>query len=1160
MKNPLLNERYEIGTLLGEGGMGVVHRAYDRQLKREVAIKFLRHGLRETMGYELFKNEFRILAQINHPYIARVYDLDRTDSKIFIVAELIDGQEFIAATAGMQIVQLAPLIAQICRALGYLAGRGIVHGDLKPANIIVTKTGIKLLDFGVASERLGNSDRHLLGTPTYLAPEVIRSEPFDQRADLYALGILLFRFFAGRPPFEADDSENLLLLHLHEPPPDVRTFNPTVPDKMAALISALLVKNPKQRLYHPRQVVEALSEISGETYAMSTDETRTARINTTNFIGREYEIDAIKQAVAARLSQNPKGASLIMLAGETGMGKTRLLQEARQHVLLEDISAVAVSAHQCSGPLGLVQWLYRQVDDAPSESMAFQIGEHLLQRLAESLEKIKARSPRGLAIFIDDLDEASREDLEILAYVARGLQQMNPGLPVLLITAVKTEGGAQTPDALQNAPLLLIRLSALTADEIRRWLKAHDVAQPVVEILAPRLHRLTAGNPLLFREILKELQLQPVWNHNLTMSAAEWDNALEALAPPRSVRETFSHILQSLGAREREVAEAFAVLDEGLETAALNAVVDNAGEALASLRWRGLLQSTWHQERLEYRLAHPLMGYLLLENIAPERKRALHSRLVAYLRTTSTDQTTARLARHVLQMGVSMDAFQTAVSAGDAAAISGARHEAVYFYEAALEMTRQLKAVSREQKENLYRYLSQLYRYLGRMPDALKMVAQARDLSPNDANLWPLEWARRQGEILQVMGNPQQALETFDAALAGINATTLGTAAEEYFAIQWLKTRALYALGRYDEILALTQAALAHPALQSDAPHVARAHLQVNRGLALFYQGQYDAALKNFAQALAQFEALGRKAEATFALNGQGMVYFRQGNTAAALDQFKKAYAVAKAVLDLRLMVNFAMNLGTIYHEQKDYDLALDYYQEALALARRIEHRGEQAKVLNNLANLRVEFCDFKRAEREALESLDLALKIDLPEVQLYNRLVLGAIALELHEPAKALAFFTQAAQAAQHLGYLEKQIHALQGLSQAQGALKNFPAAQAALDEAETLLQRLDSKIRKVDQVIARAHLAQFQNDQATASREYQRAAALADEMVDVGRLWRIRLEQAQLTAKTGNRHEAERLQHEAKALFEECCSRIPADLQHCLRNSAAGRNLAEG
>jgi serine/threonine protein kinase len=243
--------QYRILSELGAGGMGVVYRAVDVLLEREVAIKRLRpeYAASSTV-MDRFRKEAQLQAKLNHPNIAQLYTLVQDGETLCIVMELIEGT-VLRNFMPLPWQSALPVILQILEALDYAHRRGVLHRDIKPENIVIDREGtVKVMDFGIA-HALGSArmtrERSVIGTLEYMPPERILNREMDQRSDLYSVGVLLFEMLCGRLPFVNDSEYELLRAQVETEPPPVHQFVPGVPEFVAAAVRRALEKDPRNR-------------------------------------------------------------------------------------------------------------------------------------------------------------------------------------------------------------------------------------------------------------------------------------------------------------------------------------------------------------------------------------------------------------------------------------------------------------------------------------------------------------------------------------------------------------------------------------------------------------------------------------------------------------------------------------------------------------------------------------------------------------------------------------------------------------------------------------------------------------------------------------------------------------------------------------------------
>ncbi|WP_238015351.1 protein kinase [Dactylosporangium sp. AC04546] len=272
MVGRLLSGRYELRSVLGRGGMAEVWLAVDRRLGRRVAVKTLHdEGGADPSLPERFEREGRTVARLSHPNIVTVYDLGIDDGTRYLVMELVEGHSLAdeLAKGPLDPRRAVHIAEQVCDALTAAHDAGVVHRDVKPANILIGDEGrVKVCDFGIA--RI--TDRALtaltapatvIGTSSYMAPEQILGKPVDARTDLYALGCVFYAMLTGRPPFVAGTPVQTAWQQVHQAAVPVAARRPGLPPRLAALVDALLAKSPTDRPASAAQVRAALAGGAG---------------------------------------------------------------------------------------------------------------------------------------------------------------------------------------------------------------------------------------------------------------------------------------------------------------------------------------------------------------------------------------------------------------------------------------------------------------------------------------------------------------------------------------------------------------------------------------------------------------------------------------------------------------------------------------------------------------------------------------------------------------------------------------------------------------------------------------------------------------------------------------------------------------------------------
>jgi eukaryotic-like serine/threonine-protein kinase len=303
-----LGERYEVGVLLGHGGMADVHVGVDARLSRQVAIKTLRTDLARDPGFQTrFRREAQAAAGLNHPNIVSVYDTGEETlpwGKVpYIVMEYVQGRtvrDLLRDGERISIDRALEITSSILSALDYSHRQGLIHRDIKPGNVMLTNDGtVKVMDFGIARalDDVNSTVTHtssVLGTAAYLSPEQARGESVDGRSDLYAVGCLLYELLTGRPPFRGETAVAVAYQHAREDALTPSSIVPEIPTSLDSVVMTALAKNPENRYQTAHAMQEDLERVrAGERVAAAPLLDRTTRIEKRAEVGGKWWVNPV---------------------------------------------------------------------------------------------------------------------------------------------------------------------------------------------------------------------------------------------------------------------------------------------------------------------------------------------------------------------------------------------------------------------------------------------------------------------------------------------------------------------------------------------------------------------------------------------------------------------------------------------------------------------------------------------------------------------------------------------------------------------------------------------------------------------------------------------------------------------------------------------------
>lgn len=678
-----LPPRYQVRDKIGQGGMGLVYLANDRQLDREVAVKVILPSLMSQEADQRFGLEARAIAKLDHPSIVPVYDFGRHNNTVYLTMPMVRGKIMrkIMRKENVTLRQKLEICAELADALDYSHSQGVYHCDIKPENVMVSKEGehyrLRVMDFGLARlasrKRLKNED--VAGTPLYLSPEQCSSAEVDGRTDLYALGTILYEFLAGEPPFKGP-FHSLVYKIEHERPPLFLSRGVEVDGELESLVLRCLAKDPKDRPQRGKELAAALRSYlerrSGRASGSHGLLIRQQHGADAPLVGRDDELSELHLRLDASLAGV---CQLAVLGGESGMGKTRLLMEVEK-LALENSEPFQVwwgrfPEHEGAMPYQafseLVTGYFQHRKEKDPLPDLKDLASDLVRLMPALAEIVPLREAAGKVAKKGRKGQDQRFVYDLMARTIRRLSGDRP--TVLLMENLNAAGGSL--DALQylvhrlaatptfivgtyrvglpgNHPLhkflrtfhgdrrfLSLELKPLDETRHRRLVTSLLNGDAVGDDLLDKLFETSEGNPYFTQELVRSLResgglvLRDGDTWTLSDEAALHEDAL-----PRNIQEAVEERIKHLPDVVRDTLATASVLGRTFSFCDLEAMEtrpQTLDSSLEMLIFDGILEEDPSSRGNAFSFQSKVVREVLYQRFSRRKRRGLHQRYALHL-------------------------------------------------------------------------------------------------------------------------------------------------------------------------------------------------------------------------------------------------------------------------------------------------------------------------------------------------------------------------------------------------------------------------------------------------------------------------------------------------------------------------------------------------
>jgi Nif-specific regulatory protein len=988
-----LPPRYQVRATLKNTAETCVYRVFDVADRRDEAIKILTHPVEDPQKLLRFKTEFATLASLEHASVIKVYDFGVLNERFpFFTMEFFAGKRITEFFDGQNWDALYEVIMQIASGLHHIHHLGIIHLDLKPSNILVSEEGkAKLMDFGLAIESRQVFDRRIRGTLQYMAPEVLKQDRVDSRADLYALGMTLYETVTGALPGYGKAPIDVIRMQLDDEIRPPSSINPRVPAELEEIIVKLLEKDPRHRFPSAAALLQEVAQAAGKKAPPAELLIGRGELYAAPLIGRKHEVSQMTALIADAREGRGNG---VILAGGEGMGKSRIVRDVTLRAQLEgarvfsgrcpihrktiyapffEIFEQMVRAVSPDADVGEeIRRILRPVvagagpdTSPPQHGQKFRLYNRIVQSMQDLYGFLSVGSETGgspLILVIEDLQWADPSTAELFAFLVGEAKQNR----LLVIGTLTLDSGGEA--ALESAsPSLsfweqraregnfpVIRVETLTESLVREHVQSLLGDANVSDELVRWMLWESAGSPLNIRRIIDYL----ITHQYLQWSASGWSADMErirSLRIPGGVSSILMEKVDGLAHDERSLIETASVVGETMDLELLTQIAEIGPEetyaTVRELARLGLLDESNDGLTITFPQIHLRDA---IYNGMPERRRnELHLRVGQALEPMASNgsmQLIGQVAYHFSRANEIERGTRYSVEAGDLATRTLAHEEAAEFYRLALELM-DLGGTEEAKKAEVREKLADAYYrrddYRGAMHAYQFLLKSIQSRHPDDeANVDVARVMKKIGKVLARRGDQDAAMTYYQSALFIYE--RLGKTpdvAEMLNRIAWM-----YRM-RDDLASAHEYAGRAQAMLEATEPTVVYGYIKNTLGLIEFAGGNWQRSREFLEEAVRIGERLGSEQLRKVASMNLGNTLWKLGEWEPALHYFRRNLELSETEGDLWDLVTAYSNVGVVEYGRGNFHVAAEYFEKSVRIDEKIGAVEHEALARENLAD-----------------------------------------------------------------------------------------------------------------------------------------------------------------------------------------------------------------
>jgi serine/threonine protein kinase/tetratricopeptide (TPR) repeat protein len=1086
MRCIIIDNRYKILKKCGVGATGEVYKVLDLKSEHVIALKILSKKSTSSRVVQRFKREFRLLTDLHHPNLCSVYDFGTLrDGCSYFTMEYVDGPDIFEFTNKLPREKIYPLIVQLCRVLEYIHTKGLIHYDIKPGNVLIAKGKeigseetrimvekgpdskkpyalspvpiVKLMDFGLADEHQLQGGTLIRGTFPYIAPEVIKGLAIDHRADLYSLGVLMYEIFTQKRLRVSKKTSFATFLK------QGADFVFQVPSKIAGGIPQwlehILVKLRDREYSRANEVITVINACTKSKFTLETEKTIEGYLLSSRFVGRDQEM-ALLTSLHAKARHGH--GNVVIIAGDTGIGKSRLLREFKLCAQLKrNHCFIGYARKGTVGPLEPFYDIFRELFNYMKEQTDFyrlrkvrlslavllkifpdladsRVNKYLprlvpIDPQQEKLRNFEALSELlrycalylgGLVILLEDLHWADDLSIQLLEYLGRNVVGKN----IFICGVCRKEELAKNlmlkkmmTHLRREGYLTMIELKPLTFKSLYSFLDSTITKESNSSALVRYLMEKTGGNPFFVEEIMRTL-LQKIGTR--IGERVDVDD-VRRISIPGTVEQIVVKRLKGLNRNSQRIVEFSAILHKGFRYDMMKHLTMMNDTDLLRALWDLKRRQILIEEDNRYQLYHAALSEAVHKRLSVRKQKVLNYRAgktLEHLYKKNLDRVTEDIAYYFIEARTYKKGIHYGLLAAKKSSERYANEQAIRFYTGVLDIlgNRNLKL-----QFTILQELTQIEITVGRYDDAIEHSRRALSLRAGSIdkkiNVY-LDMSNafaRQGDYSVALAIYREALKLLKKMKKG----TVRLLLETYLKVRIC--RAYQIIGDHKRAVRCTFDNIRLPQKYVNDKHLLRLLGSIYHNIGTFesiraeYSGDdYNKAFIYHKQAYKYYAKVGDQERIAGILNGLGIAYYVKFDFQRAINCYKRVITISDKIGDQYGVATGSCNLGNALNDRGYLQDAVVSFQKALAISQRIGNSLMLGAAFLGLGECLIQQGYYREVLSYAEQGLKIMRNMGWKEREIPSILLIGTVYKEMGDYTTALKQYRKALRIAKKLGH----------------------------------------------------------------------------------------------------------------------------------------------